>query len=89
MSDTDRVLENVKWKAIVKGWTKRDYQRVLKKLKAVCTPSLEFDDVECLSIMLEEPIDYKLYYSLMRAVKDDNFCLVKKDGYYILDYVNF
>lgn len=81
--------EFVKWKAVERGWTKRDYQRVCKKLKGLCTPSLEFDNIECLAYMLEEPIDYKLEYSLMRCVKEDNFNIAKRDNYYILDYVDF
>ena len=76
-------------KAVDRGWTKRDYQRVKKKLKELCKPSLEFDDVDCLAYMLEEPLDYKLWWSVLRCVRDDNFCLVDKGTYYILDYVDF
>lgn len=79
----------VRWKAIDRGWTKKDYQRVKKKLRELCEPSFEFDNIECLAIMIEEPVDYKLEWSLMRCVKDDNFTIAKRDGYYILDYVDF
>lgn len=75
--------------AVDRGWTVVDYQRVKKKLKELCTPSLEFDDAESLAYMLEEPLNYKLWWSVLRCVRDDNFCLVKRDNYYILDYITF
>ena len=84
------------YKAMERGWTKRDFQRVKKKLLQVSKEyfdggSILFSDVEELAMLLDEPIDYKLEWSLIRLCKDGVITMVKRkaDGRYVLDQLKF
>lgn len=63
----------VRWKAIEKGWQASDLKRVNKKLHTLYDDfggSIEFKTIEELALMLGEPVDYKLEWSLIRLCKD-------------------
>lgn len=82
----------IKWKAIETGWKKSDIKRVYQKLKDLYTEqgSIEFEDAESLSYMLEEPLTYKLEWSLIRLCKEDKIQLRRVDGsYYLIDVFGF
>lgn len=83
-------LDLVKYKAVDRGWTKKDLQRVYNKIKELSEESFEgssivFNEIEELAMMLDEPIDYKLEYSLCRLVVDEKifFDRLSNDSYII------
>lgn len=83
-------LDLIKYKAVDRGWTKRDLQRVYKKIKELSEESFEgssiiFSKIEELAMMLDEPIDYKLEYSLCHLIVDEKifFDRLSNDNYII------
>lgn len=83
-------LDLVKYKAVDRGWTKKDLQRVYKKIRELSEESFEgssivFNEIEELAMMLDEPIDYKLEFSLCRLVADEKifFDRLSNDSYII------
>lgn len=83
-------LDLVKYKAVDRGWTKKDLQRVYKKLRELSETSFDnssilFNEIEELAMMLDEPIDYKLEYSLCHLVVDEKifFDRLSNDSYII------
>lgn len=87
-------IDLVKYKAIDRGWTKKDLQRVHKKIVELADQfdggSIMFNVIEDLAMMLDEDIDYKLEYSLCRLVQDGKLFLSKiHDGSYILEVAQF
>lgn len=90
----------VMWKAVEKGWTASDLKRVNKKIHELYKDfncSIPFGDVYGLALMLDEPVDYKLEWSLIRLCKDGIIDIFKKDEIspegrttlYMLDLVDF
>ena len=80
--------ELVMWKAIEKGWQASDLKRVNKKLHALYEEfggSIQFNNIEELALMLDEPVDYKLEWSLIRLCKDGIIDVFKKDGSVFID----
>lgn len=88
-------LDLVKYKAVDRGWTKKDFQRVYKKIQELSKESFEgssivFNEIEELAMMLDEPIDYKLEYSLCRLVVDEKIFFDRlSDDSYIIDIRTF
>ena len=88
-------LDLVKYKAIDRGWTKKDLQRVYKKIKELSEESFEgssimFNEIEELAMMLDEDIDYKLEYSLCHLVVDEKIFFDKlSNGSYVIDLRTF
>lgn len=83
-------LDLVKYKAIDRGWTKKDLQRVYKKIVELSKDTFDgssiiFTEIEELAMMLDEPIDYKLEFSLCRLVADEKifFDRLSNDSYII------
>ena len=83
-------LDLVKYKAVDRGWTKKDLQRVYKKIQELSKESFEgssivFNEIEELAMMLDESIDYKLEYSLCHLVVDEKifFDRLSNDSYII------
>lgn len=82
----------IRWKAIDKGWQKKDKLRVLDKIRELCSTmySIQFNEIEELAMMLDEPIDYKLEFSIIRLIREDEIWLTKmKDGSYTLELKAF
>ena len=79
-------IDLIKYKAIDRGWTKKDLTRVYKKivdLQNDLEESIQFKEIEELAMMLDENIDYKLEYSLCRLVQDEKIFFDRlKDGSY-------
>lgn len=89
-------IDLIRYKAIDHGWNKRDYQRVYKKLielaKQFDGGSIMFKDIDELSMMLDEAIDYKLEFSLARLSLEEKIFLQKAGkarDYYILEIRTF
>ena len=88
-------LDLVKYKAIDRGWTKKDLQRVYKKIKdlseeAFDSSSIFFNEIEELAMMLDEDIDYKLEYSLCRLTADGKIFFNRfRDNGYVIDICTF
>ena len=64
------------YKAVDRGWQKKDFKRVYESLKRISEDYFDnegviFNSIEELAMMLEEDLDYKLEWSLIRLVKDD------------------
>lgn len=78
----------IMWKAVEKGWQASDLKRVKKKL---CTlyedfgGSIEFKTIEELALMLDEPVDYKLEWSLIRLCKDNIIDIFNKNNNIYID----
>lgn len=85
----------IKYKAIDRGWNKKDVQRVYKKIEELASQfeggSIFFNEIEDLALMLDEAIDYKLEYSLCRLVIEEKifFNALKSDSQYILEMRKF
>lgn len=78
MSKEDLIM----YKAIERGWNNNDIRRVFKKLKELAEEfgdelTIEFNQVEDLAVMLDEPIDYKLEWTLIRLCKDKKITFAK------------
>ena len=88
-------LDLVKYKAIDRGWTKKDLQRVYKKIKDLSEEAFEsssifFTEIEELAMMLDENIDYKLEYSLCRLTADGKIFFNRfRDNGYVIDICTF
>ena len=88
-------LDLVKYKAIDRGWTKKDLQRVYKKLRELSAESFDnssilFTEIEELAMMLDENIDYKLEYSLCRLTADGKIFFNRfRDNGYVIDICTF
>lgn len=82
----------IMWKAIEKGWQASDLKRVKNKIYELWKDfnrSIPFGDVYGLALMLDEPVDYKLEWSLIRLCKEGVIDIFKKDGLYYLDLIDF
>ena len=79
----------IMWKAVEKGWQASDLKRVNKKLHTLYNDfggSIEFKTIEELALMLDEPVDYKLEWSLIRLCKDNIINIFRQDNnVYIVD----
>lgn len=78
----------IMWKAMEKGWQSSDLKRVNKKLHTLYSDfggSIQFRNIEELALMLDEPIDYKLEWSLIRLCKDSIIDVFKKDNNIFID----
>ena len=76
------------WKAVEKGWQASDLKRVKKKLYALYEDfggSIEFKTIEELALMLDEPVDYKLEWSLIRLCKDNIIDIFNKNNNIYID----
>ena len=88
-------LDLVKYKAIDRGFTKKDLQRVYKKIQELSKDTFEgssivFNEIEELAMMLDEPIDYKLEYSLCRLTADGKIFFNRfRDKGYVIDIAPF
>ena len=88
-------LDLIKYKAVDRGWTKKDLQRVYKKIQELSKDafdgsSIVFSEIEELAMMLDEPIDYKLEYSLCHLVVDEKIFFDKlSNDSYIIDIRTF
>lgn len=88
-------LDLVKYKAIDRGWTKKDLQRIYKKLRELSETSFDnssilFNEIEELAMMLDEDIDYKLEYSLCRLTADGKIFFNRfRDKGYVIDICTF
>lgn len=88
-------LDLVKYKAIDRGWTKKDLQRVYKKILELSEESFDnssiiFTEIEELAMMLDENIDYKLEYSLCRLTADGKIFFNRfRDKGYVIDIATF
>lgn len=85
MNDAERQVYH---KAIDRGWTRRDFQRVHRKLKDLkkeyfTDGFIIFPDIETLATILDEPIDYKLEWSLIRLVREDKIKMYRNGRYMI------
>lgn len=89
----DTALEDILWriknKANKKCWSSRDLLRVRKKIKEL--GCLEFDDAEMLCYMLDEDLDSRLAWSIIRLIKEDRIAVFKnKDsGMYCIEWLPF
>lgn len=65
----------VRYKAIDHGWTSRDKLRVEKKLynlfKDIDNEEIIFNSIDELAMMLDERVDYKLEFSLIRLCREE------------------
>ena len=80
------------WKAVKRGWQASDLKRVNKKIHELWKDfncSISFGDVYGLALMLDEPVDYKLEWSLIRLCKKGVIDIFKKDNLYYLDLIDF
>lgn len=72
-------VDLIRYKAIDRGWTKKDVTRVYNKIKELSTQfeggTILFNTVEDLAMMLDENIDYKLEYSLCRLSQEGKIFL--------------
>lgn len=88
-------LDLVKYKAVDRGWTKKDFQRVYKKLQELSKDAFDgssifFTEIEELAMMLDENIDYKLEYSLCRLTADGKIFFNRfRDKGYVIDICTF
>ena len=76
------------WKAVEKGWQASDLKRVKKKLYTLYDDfggSIEFKTIEELALMLDEPVDYKLEWSLIRLCKDNIIDVFNKNNNIYID----
>ena len=76
------------WKAVEKGWQASDLKRVNKKLHTLYNDfggSIEFKTIEELALMLDEPVDYKLEWSLIRLCKDNIINIFRQDNNVYID----
>lgn len=76
------------WKAVEKGWQASDLKRVKKKLHILYEDfggSIEFKTIEELALMLDEPVDYKLEWSLIRLCKDNIIDVFNKNNNIYID----
>lgn len=64
----------VRYAAMAAGWTNRDKSRVEKKLynlfKDIDEEEIIFNSIDELAMMLDEKVDYKLEFSLIRLCRD-------------------
>lgn len=82
----------IMWKAIEKGWQPSDLKRIKQKIYELWKDfncSIPFGDVYGLALMLDEPVDYKLEWSLIRLYKEGVIDIFKKDNLYYLDLIDF
>ena len=85
----------VKYKAIDRGWNKKDVQRVYKKIEELASQfeggSIFFNEIDELAMMLDEAIDYKLEYSLCRLIIEEKilFNKLNSSSQYVLELRNF
>lgn len=82
----------IMWKAIERGWQASDLKRVNKKIHELWKDfncSIPFGDVYGLALMLDEPVDYKLEWSLIRLCKEGTIDIFKKDDLFYLDLIDF
>lgn len=82
----------IMWKAIERGWQSSDLKRINKKIHELWKDfncSIPFGDVYDLALMLDEPIDYKLEWSLIRLCKEGVIDIFKKDDFFYLDLIDF
>lgn len=80
------------WKAIEKGWQASDLKRVKNKIYELWKDfncSIPFGDVYGLALMLDEAVDYKLEWSLIRLCKEGVIDIFKKDSLFYLDLIDF
>lgn len=91
-------LDLIKYKAYDRAWSKRDIQRVYKTLKELvkCNTEAEndlwlhFNDAEELSMLLNEPLDARLEWSLIRLIQEDKIEIHRtKEGGYMIGVLNF
>ena len=89
-------IDLIRYKALDRGWTKADYKRVCKKIEELAKEfdggSIMFKDIEELAMMLDEAIDYKLEFSLVRMSLEERIFLSKAGKakeYYILEIRKF
>ncbi len=78
----------IMWKAVEKGWQASDLKRVNKKLHTLYNDfggSIEFKTIEELALMLDEPVDYKLEWSLIRLCKDNIINIFRQDNNVYID----
>ena len=78
----------IMWKAVEKGWQASDLKRVKKKLYTLHEDfggSIEFKTIEELALMLDEPVDYKLEWSLIRLCKDNIIDVFSKNNNIYID----
>lgn len=78
----------IMWKAVEKGWQASDLKRVKKKLYTLYEDfggSIEFKTIEELALMLDEPVDYKLEWSLIRLCKDNVIDIFNKNNNIYID----
>jgi len=90
MSKEDLIM----YKAMERGWNNNDIRRVFKKIKELSEnfgdkKTIEFSQIEELAMMLDEPIDYKLEWTLIRLCKDQKVDLSKVGNIYKLDVIPF
>jgi hypothetical protein len=83
-------VDLIRYKAIDHGWTKKDLQRVEKKIKELSVmfdgSSIMFKDIDELAMMLDEEINYKLEFSLIHLCLDEKIFLTKSkrtNNYYL------
>lgn len=90
-------LKMLEYKRVGKVWTRRDLQRVFKKIKELATVKehyepIEFNDAEMLSYFLDEPLDCRLYWAIKHLWADDLIAIYKhpdKPDYYCLEPLPF
>ena len=74
-------IDLIRYKAIDRGWTKKDVTRVYNRIKELSTQfdggTILFNTIEDLAMMLDENIDYKLEYSLCRLCQEGKIFLGK------------
>ena len=78
----------IMWKAVEKGWQASDLKRVNQKVHTLYNDfggSIEFKTIEELALMLEEPVDYKLEWSLIRLCKDNIINIFRQDNNVYID----
>lgn len=90
MAKVDLIRSN----ALLKCWTKRDLQRVYKKLKdwfkEYGTYSIDFNNAEELCMMLDENLDVRIQWSLIRLIEEDKIEFFKfDDGSYCISVLPF
>lgn len=73
------------------GCTSATIKRISKKIEKtwVDIGTLVFDDVEVLCMFLDEKLSYNLYWTMIYLAMHNKICIIKKDGFYYLDWINF
>ena len=82
----------IMWKAIERGWSSSDLKRIKKKIYELWKDfncSIPVEDVYGLALMLDEPVDYKLEWSIIRLCKEGVIDIFKKDSLYYIDLIEF